>query len=202
MIAAATEHILEHGVGSLSLRTLAQSVGISHATLLHHFANRETLVAEVVDATIAGALSQPDLAEGTEHGPLRALWTRAGSAHGRRYIRLFIELTGISMFSDAAVREAVSRSMGERHRALAAGLERECCPTEESAPMATWMLSAFRGLMAELIITGDQERSDAAFEDLHRTVMARAAGWGGLRQRRAPILRRGSGPCGAPVGAA
>lgn len=179
IVSAATAHVLEHGVGSLSLRSLAQSVGISHATLLHHFSSRETLVAEVVDAAIAGALNQPDLESSPGRDPLRVLWDRGRSASGEPYVRLFIELTGISMYSDSVVREAVARSMGERARALAAGIEREGCSAEEAGAMATWVLSALRGLMAERIATGDREHADAAFEDLRRTVMARAATWGG-----------------------
>jgi len=177
IVAAATAHVLEHGVGSLSLRTLARSVGISHATLLHHFANREALVAEVVDAAIARALSLPDLEADHRPDPLRDIWERARTPHGRQHVRLFVELTGISMYSETAVRAAVARSMGERAQALAAGVARAGCPADEAAAMSAWVLSALRGLIAELLVTGDEEHADAAFEDLHRTVMDRAAGW-------------------------
>ena len=177
ILEAATSHVLSHGVGSLSLRRLAEAVGVSHATLLHHFSRREVLVAEIVDAAIAGALNQPDLAEKRGREPLRELWERSRSPQGAAYVKLFIELTGIAAYGDAVVRDAVSRSMRERVRTMADGLRRDGCPPEEAEAMAGWLLGAMRGLMAQLLVTGDEQSADAAFEDLHRMVLLRASAW-------------------------
>src|SRR4051812_1588115 len=49
LLAAVTEYVLAHGVSDLSLRPLAQALGVTHATLLRHFSSKEELIMSVVD---------------------------------------------------------------------------------------------------------------------------------------------------------
>lgn len=174
---AATAHVLEHGVGELSLRKVAQTAGISHATLLHHFRTRDELLAEVVDAVVARALAVPDLDE-DDPDPLTTLWQRATSRGGSRYVRLFLELAGMSMFTRTPVHAALSRSMRDRCDRLAEGMVRAGCPPQEALPLATMTLSALRGLLEDLFVTEDHERVERAFAALHAMLEARAASWG------------------------
>src|SRR5919112_2498729 len=50
LLAAAMEHVAEHGVGDLSLRGLAAALGTSHRMLIYHFGSREGLLIEVIRA--------------------------------------------------------------------------------------------------------------------------------------------------------
>ncbi|WP_414171570.1 TetR/AcrR family transcriptional regulator [Clavibacter tessellarius] len=59
LLRAATEHVLEHGLDDLTLRGLADGVGVSHATLVHHFATRDGLIAEIVERVLAETFSSP-----------------------------------------------------------------------------------------------------------------------------------------------
>jgi hypothetical protein len=70
------------------------------------------------------------------------------------------------MHGDPALRDAVARSMRERTTLLAAGLVRHGCPEPEATALATSLLSALRGLLADLLVTDDDERVRAAFDDL------------------------------------
>jgi len=173
---AATAHVLEHGVRELSLRKVSQTVGISHATLLHHFRTRDELVAEVVDQVVARALAVPSLDE-ADPDPLRTLWDRATADGGSPYVRLFLELAGMSMFGTSPVHEALVRSMRARTAALADGLVRAGCPPREAETHATWILGALRGLISDRFVTGDTARVDSAFKELHAAVARRAAQW-------------------------
>lgn len=101
IIEAATAHVLEHGITGLTLRKVALAAGISHPTLLHHVSTRDELIAEVVDAAVARALILPDL-PAADADPLRTMWQRATSPQGEPYIRLFLELTGVSMYAQPA----------------------------------------------------------------------------------------------------
>lgn len=49
VIAATVDHIARFGFEGLRLRDVAATVGINQATLTHHFANKEVLVAAVVE---------------------------------------------------------------------------------------------------------------------------------------------------------
>ena len=177
VLRAATEHALDHGLSGLSLRKVAQSVGVSHATLVHHFTTKDDLVAEIVDLVLADPLALPDLAD-DDPAPMETLWRRATSSEGRRYIRLFTAITGQAMHGNPVLRDAVARSIRQRTSLFAADLVRHGCPAPESIPLATSLLSTLRGLLVDLLVTGEDERVRAAFEDLDTELRARGARWG------------------------
>jgi AcrR family transcriptional regulator len=176
VLRAATEHALDHGLADLSLRKVAQTVGVSHATLVHHFTTKDDLVAEIVDLVLARSLAMPDLAD-DDPAPLEAIWQAGTSDEGRRYVRLFIAITGHAMHGNPALRDAVTRSMRQRTALLAAGLVRHGCPEAEATPLATSLLSTLRGLLTDLLLTGEEERVRAAFEDLLAELERRGARW-------------------------
>jgi AcrR family transcriptional regulator len=69
IIAAALKIIEEEAAGALSLRSLAQRLDSSTATLYRHFANRAELISEVIDSVFDGVPvdAQELLSEGWEH---------------------------------------------------------------------------------------------------------------------------------------
>src|SRR4051795_11644584 len=81
LLAAAMEHVAEHGVGNLSLRGLAAALGTSHRTLIYHFGSREGLLIEVIRtveeqqrAALAAMLLEGDDAPPAE--TMRRMWRR------------------------------------------------------------------------------------------------------------------------------
>ncbi|MEB3367736.1 TetR/AcrR family transcriptional regulator [Saccharopolyspora mangrovi] len=176
VLTAATEHALEKGLDDLSLRKVAQSAGVSHATLVHHFASKDRLVAEIVDRVLAETLSVPDLPR-DDPDPMRAIWRRATGERGRRYVRLFIAITGRAMYGDPALVDAVASSMRQRTELIAAGLVRHGCPEAEAQTVATSLLAGMRGLFVDLLTSGDEQRVNAAFEDLVTELERRVTGW-------------------------
>jgi len=176
VLRAATEHALDHGLADLSLRRVAQTVGVSHATLVHHFTTKDHLVAEIVDLVLARSFTLPDLTD-DDPTPLETIWHRATSDEGRRYVRLFTAITGHAMHGNPALREAVARSMRQRTDLLADGLARHGCPEAEATVLATSLLSTLRGLLADLLVTEDDERVLGAFRDLDAELARRTARW-------------------------
>ena len=49
LLAAAVDYVLDHGIADLSLRPMASSLGVTHATLIRHFSSKEALVAALVE---------------------------------------------------------------------------------------------------------------------------------------------------------
>ncbi|NAZ88575.1 TetR/AcrR family transcriptional regulator [Kineococcus indalonis] len=177
LLQAATDHVLAHGMAQLSLRRVAESAGVSHAALLHHFGTREALVAEIVERVLDRAFTSPELLAGRpEGGPLRALWRHATSGRGEQYVRLFLAITGGALH-DEALAGAVGRSVRQRTGLLQAGLVEEGCPPGEAAAVATLVLGTMRGLVQDRFVTGDTARTDAAFEVFVRGVELRVASW-------------------------
>lgn len=178
VLRAATEHALDHGLDDLTLRKVAQAVGVSHATLVHHFDSKERLVAEIVELVLAETLAVPDLP--ADHpDPLREIWRRATDESGRRHVKLFIAITGQAVFGDPMLAKALASSMEQRTALLAAGLAQRGCPPSRARAVATSLLAGMRGLFVDLIITGEEERVGAAFEDMIAELECRIAGWSG-----------------------
>ena len=176
LLRAAAEHVAEHGLAQVSLRRIADTVGVSHATLVHHFETRDQLVAEIVELVLNRAFTSPELVPpGVPGGPLRALWRRAVAPEGRRSIRLFVAITGHAMYAEPAVAEAVRRSVEQRTGMLAAGFAAAGCPRSEAAVLATTVLGVMRGLLVDLLVTGDETRVESAFEAFVRGIELRLA---------------------------
>lgn len=193
VLQAATEHALDHGLSDLSLRSVARTVGVSHATLVHHFGSKDQLVAEIVDNVLAGALAAPEIDDG-DPDPLHALWVTATSDRGRRSIRLFIAITGQAMHGSPQLRTAVARSIRQRIELLADQLVRHGCPEAEAPALATELLATLRGLITDLSVTEDRDRIEAAFEQLRADLDQRRQRWGvryrttHARPRRGPTV--------------
>src|SRR4051794_2612086 len=49
LVAALVEYVLDNGIADFALRPAANAVGVTHATLIRHFATKEELLTEVVD---------------------------------------------------------------------------------------------------------------------------------------------------------
>lgn len=176
ILAAVTQYALEHGVADLTLRKVAAVVGVSHATLVHHFETRDALISEIVDEVLTRALlpSPEKIQAGYD---IRAAWEYLRTGEGLRWARLFLSLVGLSLYGDPPFADALRRSLERRLAAIQAGLLLLGCPPQEAPAAATTVLSRLRGLALDLIMTGDGERADAAFALFLEEAAARRASW-------------------------
>nr|WP_272917565.1 TetR/AcrR family transcriptional regulator [Nocardioides flavescens] len=163
-------------MADLTLRRVAAAIGVSHATLVHHFATRDQLITEIVDDVLTRVLMPS--AEGIAHGfDLRATWAWLQTPEGSQATRLYLSITGLALYGDPPYADALRRSQQRRLAALSAGLRLVGCPDDECDAVATSVLARVRGLAADLLLTGDRARLDAAFEDFAREAEARRATW-------------------------
>jgi len=184
LLEAVGEYVLQNGVASLTLRRLADAVGVSHVTLQHHFGSKEELVNEVVEHLIERTLvpeeAYPDGAPAPDldlTARLRALWANLTSPPGQRDIRLFIEVLGQSLFEGSGYAPAIERSITHRLDLIIANIISLGCPQEEARSFATLMLAILRGMIIDLLATGERERLDQAFEMFLTNTEHRAATW-------------------------
>ncbi|WP_238395525.1 TetR/AcrR family transcriptional regulator [Mycolicibacterium sp. CBMA 295] len=77
LLAAATEYVLDHGIGDLSLRNMARALGVTHATLLRHFSSKEDLILQVI-AKIRSDFTDQLAIDEREHAALPWLLPRSG----------------------------------------------------------------------------------------------------------------------------
>ncbi|MFF4775779.1 TetR/AcrR family transcriptional regulator [Microtetraspora fusca] len=169
-LAKAIEYFAAHGVGDASLRSIATGLGTSHRMLIHHFGSREGLLSEVVrevEARQRAALA--DLA--VDDLPLRESWLRFWDKLVEAtliYGRLFFE------FSAHAMQDR-PYAQGLRNDLVAVWLPplTEICRQsgmgpEEARAYARLSLAATRGLLFDLLLTGDRKGVDEALLLLDR----------------------------------
>jgi AcrR family transcriptional regulator len=168
LLAAAMEHVAEHGVGNLSLRGLAAALGTSHRMLIYHFGSREGLLIEVIRAVEAqqrAALAQMLLDEEAPPAEtMRRMWRRVADPALWPNERLFFEvyaqalqggphaeplLDGIvDLWVEPLARLAVARGEDEARARAEARLG----------------VAVTRGLLLDLLATRDRAAVDAAME--------------------------------------
>jgi AcrR family transcriptional regulator len=177
ILEAVMEHVLEHGLGDVSLRSLAAAVGVSHVTLRHHFGSKEELVAEIFDEIRARQEIPADIAAEDGAALLRRLWEAWTGERGLRQFRLLFEAYGQALMAPDRYRRFLDGVVGEwlaiiEAWALAAG-----CPPDEAPRFATLLIAQLRGLALDLLATGDRARVDAAFDDVVDDAERRRAAW-------------------------
>jgi AcrR family transcriptional regulator len=182
LLEAVGEYVMENGVATLTLRKVADAVGVSHATLQHHFGTREELVSEIVEhlleRTFEPGEDYPDDFEPAEmEERLRALWTNLKTPTGRRDTQLFTEALVRSVFEHADYAHAVAHSIERRLERIAGVCMSAGCPQSEAMLSATILLALLRGLSLDLLATGDLERVDATFDLMMEGIMSRARVW-------------------------
>jgi AcrR family transcriptional regulator len=186
LLDAVAEYVVDNGVASLSLRRIGEAVGVSHVTLQHHFGTKEQLVEEIVEHVLERTLIPRGVYTDGIPNPdmdlparLRALWTHLTSPPGLGDIRLFIEVVGQSLYGAPECSPVVARSMTHRLELIRTNVISLGCPEAEASAFATVLLATIRGLVIELLATGDRERLDQAFEIAVENAERRAQQWSG-----------------------
>lgn len=173
---AAIEYVFRHGLSELSLRPMAEALGISHRTLLHHFGSKEEMVArvlaEVRTRELEGLFRQQSSAETDPLRMLDAGWKNLSDEKRLPFWRAFFEVYGIAVKHPSRYAEfldnIVKAWLPQQTRAvLATGV-----PAKKAALLATVMQASMRGLILDLLTTGDRKRVEAAYR-MFREILKR-----------------------------
>ncbi|MCX8561200.1 TetR/AcrR family transcriptional regulator [Mycolicibacterium mucogenicum] len=167
LLGAAAEYVLDNGLAELSLRRLAEALGVTHATLLRHFVSKDELVLEVTEYIRADfetrLAADVDLLPGHSVADLaRALWSRLCEPREQRQFRLLFELFASRGPGDERLTESMIHGWVAliSDRIVAAGGWNR----QDARALATVLLAQFRGLQLDLMLTGERARVDAALE--------------------------------------
>lgn len=151
-----------HGLSDVTLRPLAAAVGSSPRVLLYFFGSKAELVREVHRHARQEQLRVLDEALRGHDDPteaVRALWSWLTDPAHHNVERFFFEGYARSLQDE----DGPWRGFGEES-------VREWLPRLEAVlgdrGDATLVLATLRGLLLDLLATGEQERIDAAFEEL------------------------------------
>ena len=176
LLGRAIGHFAEHGVGDTSLRALAEAIGTSHRMLIYHFGSRDGLLAAVVDTVEQGArdtLTRMAEQAGTDPDPFAAgmRYWQLVTEDALVYGPLFFELTSHAMLGLPYAVELRERMVTTWLDALTSMWTTRGVPGPEARAQASLDLAVARGLLHDLLLTGDRERVDAAMERYSRSVV-------------------------------
>jgi AcrR family transcriptional regulator len=174
-------HLGRHGIGDTSLRGLAGALGTSHRMLIYHFGSREGLLAEVTRAVEARQRAVMAATYDTDLPPLEAAakyWDETVEAT-LRYGPLFFELASHAM-------QGKPHAASLREELIAAWLPQvtELCraigiPGDQAETHARLALGAARGLLLDLLVSGEREAVARSADLLNRLLLMSAERCGG-----------------------
>jgi AcrR family transcriptional regulator len=168
LLAGAIDYVSQHGVGEISLRGLAAALGTSHRMLLYHFGSREALLIEVirtVEEQQRAALAMI-LAEEADAPPaeiMRRMWARVADPALWPNERLFFEVYAQALQGSPHALPLLDGIVDAWVDPLAA-LVAPGRPEAEARAEARLGVAVVRGLLLDLLATGDREAVDAAME--------------------------------------
>jgi len=180
LLRALVDHLLVAGVQEPTLRELARAVGSSHRMLLYHFGSREGLLAAVVEEVERRqleALSEIARA-GTPRSVMMAMHRRLTDPRLAPLERLFFELYARGLAGDPAAAALFPQAVESWVTALTDLYRRFGFPARQAAAEATLALATSRGLLLDLLATGDRARVDAAARAYVAGVVSRLPGAG------------------------
>jgi AcrR family transcriptional regulator len=168
LLAAAIDYAAEHGISDLSLRRLAAALGTSHRMLIYHFGSKEGLLVEVIRAVeqrqrdaLTGLGRDPSLSPAET---MRRMWERLADPRLWPHERLFFEVYGQALQGRAhaaPLLDGIVESWLEplTEFALELGL-----PADTARANARLWVAVARGLLLDLLATGDRGGVDEALE--------------------------------------
>jgi AcrR family transcriptional regulator len=168
LLAAVVDYVATHGIGDLRLREVAAAIGTSHRMLIYHFGSREGLIVAVVRAVEqAQRAFLAELAADPARSPadvMRAMWRRLADPELWPNERLFFEIYAQALQSRPGTAGHLDDIVDAWVEPLAEYAVRWGSPPEAARADARLGVAVCRGLLLDLLATGDRAAVDAALE--------------------------------------
>lgn len=169
LLDAAVDHVAEHGIAELSLRRLGAAIGTSHRMLIHHFGSKEELFVEIVRTSerrqrelLSRLLSEPGLAPADA---ARLLWRQLTHPRLAGQERLFFEICGQALQGRPEAVPVLEGLVTNWLEPLVAADVAAGGDPGTARARARLGLAVVRGLLLDLLATGDRAAVDAAMEE-------------------------------------
>jgi AcrR family transcriptional regulator len=165
LLDALVDYAIERGFSELSWRPIACALGVSPTTLVHHFGSKEQMIEAILGrlrermfaATAGRAGEQPDLATAA-----RAVWDRVSDPRQAAEFRLFFAVYGQALQAPEQFAVFLDRVVADWMGALCEA-QGPGTDAASAARTATLVIATIRGLLLDLLTTGDRDRvQDAA----------------------------------------
>jgi AcrR family transcriptional regulator len=178
LLRAVVAELARSGLAGVSLRPLAQALGVSTYTLAYHFGSKEQLLAEAL--TYVEEEQRRLVARWTaELGPepsaaavIERYWAWVSRAEHLDRVRLVFEVITSPQGAELLPGEHRRRLMSAWVDLIAGELQARGVPKQRASVEATLAASALAGMVLDLLATGDQRRLRRAARALGERLVA------------------------------
>jgi AcrR family transcriptional regulator len=164
LLTAVISDLMRQGLRDRSLRDIAAAVGTSHRMLIHHFGSRYGLMTAVVEAVEEDQKRFLASLHGEVGDVVRVMWQRLSDPALWPAERLFFECYARALHGEQPFARMLPGAVDDwLDLAVDRGTTPDV-PPELARARARVGLAVFRGLLLDLVGTGDRAGVDAAFE--------------------------------------
>lgn len=165
LLDAIVDYAVEQGFSELTWRPVAAALGVTSNTLVHHFGTKEQMFSAVLErlrVRIVAATDEllgerPDLATAA-----RAAWERTSDPEHGLEFRLFFAVYGRALQAPQQFSGFLEHVVADWMRALCEVQGPDVDPATATR-RATLVIATIRGLLLDLLATGERDRvADAA----------------------------------------
>ncbi len=162
------DHLAQHGLVDSSLREVAAAIGTSHRMLIYHFGSKEDLLVEVIRAVEGrqrAVMSKLLAASDDSLGDVaRRFWERVSDPALAPHERLFFEMYGQALQGRPYAAPLLEGIIDSWLEPMTAMLLARGVPEPTARAEARLGIAVVRGLLLDLLATGDTAGATAAFE--------------------------------------
>jgi AcrR family transcriptional regulator len=168
--AAAVDFVANHGVREHSLREIATALGTSHRMLIYHFGSRQGLFVEIIrvmeqqQLQALQAMVADIEASASTSDVMRRFWRRLADPAIWPQERLFFEVYGQALQGEPHAVPLLDGIVDSWVDPAAAHGELQGLPPRLARANARLGLAVVRGLLLDLLATGDTQGVDDAME--------------------------------------
>jgi len=166
LLDAAVDYVLEHGLSDLSLRPLARDIGVTTTTLVPHFGSRDQLLGAIINSVRDRMLQAVDLPQAAEADPYALIhdaWEWMSSPKRERMYRLLFEIYGNALQHPETYGSFITHIVEDWLRIMTTAFQAAGDSHDTAVAKATLTIATGRGLLLDLLTSGDTERVNTAF---------------------------------------
>jgi len=163
LLAAAVDRALDTGIADLSLRQIAAAIGTSHRMLIYHFGSREGLLVAVTQA-VEDQQRAALLESGATSQDARHFWERLSDPALWPQERLFFELYAYALRGRPGTEGFLDGIVESWVAPITAALVNAGADEPTARVDARLGVAVVRGLLLDLLATGDRAGTTTAYE--------------------------------------
>ena len=180
LLSLTVDHVLAHGVASLTLRGLATAVGSNNRMLLYYFGSKDQLTIDALHSAGSRFPRFRSISHDLRTGPedlatrLSKAWDGISAAETRPFARLFFEVFGLAVNQPDVYGAWLENVAHELVSDVAVTFEREGIRGQDAQTLARELVACWRGLQMDLLSSSDERRAHLAAQASIDAVCARA----------------------------